>query len=507
MMIPVLFTARRYQPVEKVSFPYRKKLTARNWVSGSMGGAAMAQGHRKTERQSSMWVATSSLPRSAAHPFYQQLNEILVKHGFDRFVDELTAPFYEDGGRPGIPVGNYFRMMMVGFFEDIGSERGIAWRVADSLSLRLFLGLDLSDETPDHSTLGVIRHRLPQHIHHQAFQFVVALLAREGQIKGKTLGIDATTVEANAARRELQRKDTKERYDRYVRRLAEAAGEPASTAEEVARFDRQRKGKKCSNEDWEHPHDPDARLGRDKHGATDMLYKLEKADDLDTGAIVAVTVQTADTSDLLSLDETLMEADHTVSTVMEDPRVAEAGQVQEVAEVVADKGYHSNATCRACAELGVRTYFSEMKRGGRRRWKGLEAERDAVYANRRRIRGERGKQLRKLRAEISERNFAHLCDTGGQRRTFLRGLENVTKKALLGAMGFNLALLLRQVFGLRKPRQLGGAGGGHGSAFGLIFAPAGPIFAVWRAFRRFSASLRPVSGHRGPGLAASPAAA
>jgi transposase len=188
----------------------------------------MAQGRRKADRQEALWISTARIPTTAANPFYKQLNEILDKHGFDKFVDALTAPFYKDGGRPGIPVGNYFRMMMIGFFEGIGSERGLAWRVGDSFSLRFFLGLGLTDLTPDHSSLSIIRRRLPSEIHQQVFQFVLTILAREGQLRGKTLGIDATTVEANAALRELQRKDTKERYDQYVKRLAEEAGEPAA---------------------------------------------------------------------------------------------------------------------------------------------------------------------------------------------------------------------------------------------------------------------------------------
>jgi transposase len=467
----------------------------------------MAQGRRQTDRQESLWMATSDLP-ATAHPFYSKVNEVLDKHGFDKYVDGLTAPFYKDGGRPGIPVGNYFRMMMIGFFEDIGSERGIAWRVADSFSLRHFLGLGLSDATPDHSSLSIIRRRLTEDVHQQAFQFILTILAREGQLRGKTLGIDATTVEASAALRELQRKDTGERYDKYVKRLAEEAGEAASTKEEVARFDRKRKGKKLSNEDWEHPHDPDARIGRDKHNATDMLYKLEKTDDLDTGAIVSVTVQTADTGDTSSADATILAAMDNIlaafeggraavsepvdavtevvvgagicSEAPEDGQAVESRRIDVALEVVGDKGYHSNETCRFNAETGVRTYFSEPDRGVRN-WEGKAEERKAVHANRRRIRGGRGKRLSRLRGEHCERNFAHLCDTGGQRRTFLRGLVNVTKKALIGAMGFNMGLLLRKVFGLRKPRQLGASDGGHLPPFGSTFVsilPDGPIMAV-----------------------------
>jgi len=467
------------------------------------GGEIMAQGRKKAERQDSLWIAAADIPESTAHPFYSKLNEVFDKHGFDKHIDDLAAPFYKEGGRPGIPVGNYFRMMMIGFFEGIGSEREIAWRVADSLSLRRFLGLRLSDSTPDHSSLSVIRRRLTEEIHQKAFQFILAILGREGQLRGKTLGIDATTVEANAALRELQRKDTKERYGAYVKRLAEEAGEPAFTAEDVARFDRKRKGKKCSNGEWEHPHDPDARIGRDKHGATDMLCKMEKAGDLDTGAIVSVTVQTADTGDTDSLDGTLLAAADNITAVLEDGQVKDE-QVDAVAEVVGDKGFHSNETCRFLNDVGIRTYISEPERG-RRDWEGKEEERKAAYGNRRRIRGERGKRLRKLRAEHCERNFAQLCDTGGQRRTFLRGIVEVTKKALIGAMGFNVSLLLRKVFGLRKPRQLGALSGGVPALTAHVFMSYGPgfrVLGVISAFGQIWPSFFRSSRLSGAGLAA-----
>jgi transposase len=445
----------------------------------------MAQGRKKTERQESLWVATAELPVTAAHPFYSKINEVFDKHGFDKFVDDLTAPFYKEGGRPGIPVGNYFRMMMVGYFEGLGSEREIAFRVADSFSLRFFLGLRFSDSTPDHSSMSIIRRRLTKEVHQEVFQFVLTILGREGQLRGKTLGIDATTVEANAALRELQRKDTKERYDNYVKRLAEEAGEPAFTKEEAAKFDRKRKGRTCSNEEWEHPHDPDARVGRDKHGATDMLYKLEKTDDLETGAIVSVTVQTADTGDTTSIYETLIQAEENLAAVLEDEQVQKAEQVKELAEVVADKGYHSNETCLTHDVLEVRTYISEPERKTRD-WIEKKEEKAAVYGNRRRIRGERGKRLMKRRGEHCERNFAQLCDTGGQRRTFLRGLVEVAKKALIGAMGFNMGLLLRKVFGLRKPRQLGACDGGHMPSFSLVSMSIWPNSPVLTATEPFS---------------------
>ena len=443
----------------------------------------MAQGRKKAEpQQQGFWIATAELPENTAHPFFSKVNEILKKHGFDKAVDEIAAPFYKEGGRPGIPVGDYFRMMMVGFFHDLGSEREIAWRVSDSISLRQFLGIGLTGRAPDHSSLSIIRHRLSKEAHEKAFQLILAILGQEGLLRGKTLGIDATTIEASAALRELQRKDTKERYGEYVKRLAEAAGEPSSTPEEVAKFDRKRKGKKISNTDFSHPHDPDARIGRDKHGATDMLYKMEKTDDLETGAIVSVTVQHADTGDTESMAETLIQAEENLAAVNE--RLKDTGSENintEIQELIADKGYHSNETCKLANEVHIRTYISEPDRG-RRDWTDKEEERLAVYANRRRIRGDRGKRLRKLRAEHCERNFAHLCDTGGQRRTFLRGLVEVTKKALIGAMGFNLGLLLRKLFGLRKPRQAGAHIGGLFLFFLLSIRHLLPVNRFFRPY-------------------------
>jgi len=408
-----------------------------------------------------MWIDARSIPTPPAHPFYTQLNAILGKHGFDEHVDQLVAPYYADHGRPSIPVGNYFRMVFIGYFENLGSQRAIAWRVADSLSLRRFLALDLTDDTPDHSSMTVIRQRLPMEIHQQVFQFVLTILAREGALKGKVLGLDATTVEANAALRELVRKDTGERYRAYVKRLAEEAGEPSKTFEEVTRFDRKRKGKKLSNDEWEHPHDPDARVGRDKHGATDMLYKLEKADDLETGAILSVTVATADLGDTTSQAATLAAATENLSAVLSDPASremifpdhAEYAEEAVLQEVVEDKGYHSDGVLEELDGRGVMSYVC-VPRSVSRDWSGKEAERTRYEGNRRRVESQRGQELLRRRGEISERGFAHLCDVGGTRRTWLRGVGDNLKKALGAACGFNLGLLIRRALGAGKPKEL-----------------------------------------------------
>jgi len=421
----------------------------------------MARGNRKHAQQPAMWVDTRAIPTPPANPFYIELNAILEKHGFDAHVDQLAAPYYADHGRPSIPVGNYFRMIFIGYFENLPSQRAIAWRVADSLSLRRFLALDLTDDTPDHSSLTVIRKRLPLEIHQQVFQFVLTILAREGALKGKVLGLDATTVEANAALRELTRKDTGERYYAYVKRLADEAGEPSQKFEDLARFDKKRKGKKLSNEEWEHPHDPDARVGRDKHGATDMLYKLEKTDDLETGAILSVTVATADTGDTTSQAATLDAAAENLTAVLSDeasremifPDHAEYAEEAVLQEVVKDKGYHSDEVLKELDVRGVTSYVC-VPRSVKRDWSGKEIEQARYEVNRMRVESERGKELLRRRGEISERGFAHLCDVGGTRRTWLRGVGDNLKKALGAACGFNLGLLIRRALGAGKPKEL-----------------------------------------------------
>ncbi len=421
----------------------------------------MARGNRKHAQQPAMWVDTRAIPTPPANPFYIELNAILEKHGFDAHVDQLAAPYYADHGRPSIPVGNYFRMIFIGYFENLPSQRAIAWRVADSLSLRRFLALDLTDDTPDHSSLTVIRKRLPLEIHQQVFQFVLTILAREGALKGKVLGLDATTVEANAALRELTRKDTGERYYAYVKRLADEAGEPSQKFEDLVRFDKNRKGKKLSNEEWEHPHDPDARVGRDKHGATDMLYKLEKSDDLETGAILSVTVATADTGDTTSQAATLDAAAENLTAVLSDeasremifPDHAEYAEEAVLQEVVKDKGYHSDEVLKELDVRGVTSYVC-VPRSVKRDWSGKEIEQARYEVNRMRVESERGKELLRRRGEISERGFAHLCDVGGTRRTWLRGVGDNLKKALGAACGFNLGLLIRRALGAGKPKEL-----------------------------------------------------
>jgi transposase len=413
----------------------------------------MALGRRDGEQQGQFWIATEQVAKGPGHPFYRKLNEVLAQRGFDRCVESLCEKFYAQQGRPGTPPGVYFRMLLIGFFEGIDSERGIDWRCSDSLTLREFLGYTLTQSTPDHSTLCTIRQRIDLETHREVFAWVLALVAQSGLLKGKTLGIDATTLEANAAMRSIVRRDSGESYEQFLTGLAKASGIETPTREDLSKIDKTRKNK-ASNKDWENPNDPDAKITKMKDGRTHLAHKAEHASDLDTGAIVAVTLQPANRDDHASIDETVQETFETLLDVRE-----QGVQVPLPQEVVTDKGYHSNDVCVELQSLGVRTYLSEPDRG-RRVWRDKKtgkvrsAERAAVYANRRRIRSKRGKALLRKRGELVERPFAHCYETGGMRRTHLRGHNNILKRLLVHVAGFNLALVLRAVHGLGKPRTL-----------------------------------------------------
>jgi transposase len=405
----------------------------------------MAMGKRKRRaKQASMWVATQDLPRSAAHPFYTRLNQILDQHDFDGYVEGLCQRFYAEDGRPGLEPGRYFRLLLIGYFEGLDAERAIAWRAADSFALREFLGLVLPDAPPDHSTISRTRRLIDLETHEAVFTWLLERLADAGLVKGKTVGIDATTLEANAALRSIVRRDTGERYQEFLTQLAQASGIETPTRADLARIDRKRK-KKGSNDDWTHPHDPDAKITKMKDGRTHLAHKAEHAVDLETGAIVGVTVQ--DAGDAETSIETLIEAAEQVEAV----RPHGAG----IEELVGDKGYHSNQSLVDLEAIGVRSYISEPDRG-RRNWKKHPEARDTVYRNRRRIRGPRGLRLLRLRGECLERPFAHLSETGGMRRVHLRGHDNIRKRLLIHAGGFNLGLLLRQLIGVGTPRGLQG---------------------------------------------------
>jgi transposase len=404
----------------------------------------MAMGRRKP-KQRDLWISADAIPKPASHPFYAKATQLLDERGFDRTIERYCQRFYRPvKGRPSVAPGVYFRMLLVGFFEGIDSERGIAWRVADSLSLREFLGFSVTEQTPDHSTVSRTRRLFTVQAHKLAFQHCLGILADAGLVDAQTVAIDATTLEANAAMRSIQRRDDGRKYDEYLKDLAEAEGIENPTREQMARMDRKRK-KKASNKDWTSPNDPDARIAKMKDGRTHLAHKAEHAVDLASGAVVAITLQGADQGDTTTVHQTLAAAQANARMVNE----------RGIEEVVADKGYHSGATLVKLQQESVRTYIPEPERG-RRNWQGRDTEQARVYANRRRVRGRRGKQLQKARSELVERSFAHMYETGGMRRTHLRKTNNILKRLLIHAMGFNLALMIRSAHGIGKPRTLQG---------------------------------------------------
>lgn len=437
---------------------------------------------KQRERQQDLWIATNDVIETPGNACYDRLNQILDEHKFDQKVEAVCRKFYKKSpyGRPSMAPGVYFRSLLIGYFEGLDSERGIAWRAADSLSLRNFLGYALDEATPDHSTISRTRRLYWLETHKAVFRWVIKVLTGEGLIRGKTISIDATTLEANAAMKSIVRREDGQSYEEYLKGLAQAAGMENPTREQLARLDRKRK-KKGSNQEWMSPSDPDARITKMKDGGTHLAHKAEHAVDLSSGALLAVTLQGADQGDTTTIHQTLAEAGEAVAelieheaktTPQEEPQVHVGG----VEEVVADKGYHSGEVLKGLHDGDVRSYIPEPDRG-RRNWKGKgkAEEQKRTYENRRRVRGDRGKRLQKIRSELTERSFAHLYETGGMRRVHLRGRENILKRLLIQGAAFNLSLILRKMIGVGKPRQLQGLYLQLFTHLRRIFAWFGPI--------------------------------
>jgi transposase len=391
----------------------------------------------------------SEIPRSPGHAFYDKLQKLLRDAGFDAFVEDLCKPYYAAKmGAPSLPPGRYFRMHMVGYFEGIDSERGIAWRCADSFSLRDFLRLSSREKVPDHSWMSKTRSRLPHEAHEQVFDWVLKLVAERGLVKGERIGVDGSTMEANAALRTIVRRDNGETYKKMLTRMAKESGIETPSAEDLARFDRKRKGKKLSNADWESPVDPDAKIARMKDGTTHLAYKPEHAVDLDTGAIVAAPIHEADQGDTSSLPGTLKAAAANLE------KIALAPTAEEPCELIADKGYHSREGLKDLDGGLWKTRIAEPKPAkGYLRWHGDEAAQSAVYGNRARLKSGVGRKAMRQRGELVERSFAHILDRGGMRRAWLRGRENVHKRYLIHVAGFNLGLLMRAIHGAGTPKE------------------------------------------------------
>ncbi len=423
----------------------------------------MAIGRRKSERQRDFWVAEEELPRSEGHAFYRKLNELFREAEFDKHVETICEEYYHNTmGRPDIPPGTYFRMLMVGYFEGIGSQRGIAWRCADSLSLRDYLGIGLTENTPDHSNMTRVRDRLPYDVYESIFQWVMKLASEKGLVKGKTVAVDTTTLAANAAMKSIIRRDSGEDWQAYIKGLMLESGEIEETddptAEEIARFDRKRKDKKVSNEDWESKTDPDSRIAKMKDGRTHLAYKAEHTIDLETELILSAEVYPADQSDGQTIGPSVTAAQNNLIQAEIDAQIE---------EVVADKGYHTNEVLSDLEFTeGLRTYIAEPKQTRRRNWKDKPDEQQQAFRNNhRRVKGDRGRALQRKRSERVERSFAHVCGTGGSRRAWLHGLEKVKKRHLMSAMTRNMGLVMRKLFGFGTARSLQGKPGLAGSLY------------------------------------------
>jgi len=408
---------------------------------------------RQGDRQGDLVVTWREMPRSPGHVFYDRLQGVLIEAGFDALAEATCKPYYAAKmGAPSVPPGRYFRMHMVGYFEGIDSERGIEWRCADSLSLREFLRLQTTERVPDHSWLSKTRSRLPHEVHQRVFGWVLTLIAERGLVKGDRIGVDASTMEANAALRTIVRRDSGETYREMLKRMAKESGIETPSADDLIRLDRGRKGKKLSNEDWVSGTDAEAKVAKMKDGTTHLAYKPEHAVDLDTSAVVAAEIHPADEGDTTTLPGTLKAAAANLADVGMAP--TEAGP----AELVADKGYHSRAILKDLDGSVWKTRIAEPQRTAFFRWHGDTEARDAVYANRNRLRSAVGKAAMRKRAEIVERSFAHNLERGGMRRTWLRGRENVHKRYLIHVAGHNLGLLMRHLIGAGTPKEAAARG-------------------------------------------------
>jgi len=402
---------------------------------------------RESDRQGDLIVTWAEMPRSPGHVFYDRLQEVLMAGGFDLFVERVCQPYYAPKmGAPSVPPGRYFRMHMVGYFEGIASERGITWRCLDSMSLRDFLRLENREKVPDHSWLSKTRGRLPHDVHETVFGWVLKLVAEQGLIKGKRIGVDASTMEANAALRTIVRRDDGRTYREMLRQMAKESGIETPSSDDLVRIDRNRKGKKLSNEEWISRTDPQAKIAKLKDGRTHLAYKPEHAVDLDTGVIVAAALHPADNGDTTTIADTLAAAEKNLAQINAAPTS------DKPSELVTDKGYHSRALLKDLDGGVWKTRIAEPTQRGFSRWHGDNKARAAVYANRTRLSSGVGKKAMRRRAEIVERSFAHNLDRGGMRRTWLRGRENVHKRYLVHVAGHNLGILMRLLIGAGTPR-------------------------------------------------------
>lgn len=402
-----------------------------------------------------LWIATGDLPATPATSFYAKLERVLAERAFGDAVRGLCAPHYEmdahKGGRPGIDPEVYVKMLMVGFFENLASERAIAARCADSLAIRAFLRYELTETTPHHSSFTVIRQRLPLEAYEQIFDLLLAALVDAKLLRGKHLAIDTSVLEANASLRSLTHRFTGEKYRQYVKRLAKDAGVDTTDPRAVSTFDRQRTGRTTSNKDWQNPHDPDAKVGPDKKGVTRMIYKPEHVVDLETGALLDVDLKPGDEPDGKELTTKVRDAEERVNEA-----TGELPGVARVETVVADLAYCVLEALVALHAARIRTAIPDPVRN-RNVAKLAADERLALGAAQRTLRSRSGRWLMRHRGEFAERSFVHVLDYGGARRTTLRGRENILKRYLIQAACLNLSILLRHLTGIGTLKQTGAA--------------------------------------------------
>ncbi len=457
-------------------------------------------GNRGNE-QDDLFVTHQQL-RGQSHPFYKAVNRILAAKNFDRFVEGLCKKFYSRKmGRTSVAPGVYFRCLLLGYFEGIDSERGIAWRAADSLSLREFLGIPASRGTPDHSTLSKTRKRIDLETHREVFTWMLGVVADEGLLHGKTIGVDATTLEANAAMRSIVRRDDGRTYQEYLTELAKASGIATPSRADLARMDRKRDGRKTSNKDWVNPNDPDAEVTKMKDGRTHLAHKQEHAVDMESGAIVAVTIGGGAEGDTSSIEKTVAEAETNLDKVRSQPAANNSKRIiaERIEEAVADKGYHAKEILKVLDLAGYRTYIPEPKRG-RRHWEDDDHGRIATYKNRRRTTGIRGKRLMRRRGELIERSFAHMLETGGMRRSHLRMNDNILKRTLVHSAAFNLGLVMRKLFSVGKPRVLQGRRAAAAALCAVVVVVLSAFRHIWPGGSRAEERRRPIDhGAASPG--------
>ena len=412
----------------------------------------MFQRRERRAKQSEFWVPTDQLPAATPSAFYRRVNATLAKMNFARQVWAICEPAYADparGGRPGIDPVVYLKMLMIGFFENLPSDRAIAARCEDSLSARGFLGYGLEEATPDHSSFTVIRDRLSLDQLDAIHRVLLGALRGHGLLRGRRLGIDSSVIEANASLRALEHRNTEESYWEYVKRLAAEAGIDPADTKAVRRFDKQREGRRTSNTEWQNPHDPEAKVGRTKDGACDMIYKPEHITDLESGVIVSAEVRPGDAADHdASLCERVMASVGTLSEAAPEVPLEKLG-----AELCADEGYFAIEQIAELQACGVRTVIADPLAGRRNPARASQEHRRALHRASRATRSASGKALLRKRGEHLERSFAHLLDCGRLRRATLRGCTKLTKRQKTGALTYNLSVLLRHLFGVGTLKQ------------------------------------------------------